>query len=215
MTKLVKYLIAGAAVLALLLAFSTYRACDGYDKYSVLKGQYEALSQVNETQKAESIQQIVALRNLITQKDEKIRNITSHIEVKEGEISTLHAQTDNLEFKYTALEKRVHSVDTLEKRVDNLETQVTIWKGKFTIAEGIIANKDEIIFNINGKYEAAVKIGLEWKSMYESETTLNKLLNKRLNLADKKIASLKFTGTVKGGLVGALAGVVLYGVFKK
>ena len=191
-----------------------YKAWNSYDKKSVYKGRYDALAEEYDTQRDNSKAQISSLRNIISQKDEEIRNKTSHIVEKAGEISTLHAETDELEYAYATLSSNVATVDTLQKRVDNLETQVTIWKQKFSIAETIIADKDTIIFSLNAKYEAQVKISLEWETMYGNEVKLHSLCKQRLSMADKRVGGLRFGGTIKSGLIIGLAGVVIYGLLR-
>jgi len=196
------------AALVILLIVLAFRSCSFIDRYSVLKGRYEALAEEYDVQKDNSKAQILSLRNIIAQKDEKIRNITSHIVEQEVEISVLHAEISGLESTYATLEDK-------DAKIDNLETQVSKWKQKFRIAEAIISDKDDIIFNLTEKYEAQVKISLEWKAMYENESTLRALAEKRLSLADRQIGRLKFGGTIKTGLVVGLAGVVVYGLVRK
>lgn len=196
------------AALVILLIVLAFRSCSFIDRYSVLKGRYDALVEEYDTQRDNSEAQILSLRNIIAQKDEEIHSITSHIVEKEVEISTLHAETAKLEFTYATLEDK-------DAKIDNLETQVSIWKQKFHIAEAIISDKDDIIFSLNEKYEAQVKISLEWRAMYENESTLRALAEKRLKLAGRQIGRLKFGGTIKTGLVAGLAGVVVYGLVRK
>jgi len=205
-------LVAGLVLLALIIV--GYRSCNPYDKKSILKGKYDALSQEYETQKNNSKAQISSLRNIIAQKDEKIRNITAHIVEKEGEISTLHAQTDELESTYSELKEELVSVDTLQLKVDNLEAQVNLWKQKFSLAESVIADKDAIIFSLNEKYESQVEISFNWETMYNNEVKLHSLCKQRLSMADKKLKGLRFTGTIKNGLVLGLAGVVIYSLVR-
>ena len=205
-------LVAGLVLLALIIV--GYRSCNPYDKKSILKGKYDALSQEYETQKNNSKAQISSLRNIIAQKDEKIRNITAHIVEKEGEISTLHAQTDELEEAYAKVDKSAQDVNSLNQRVVNLETQVTIWKQKFTISEGIIADKNKIIFNLNEKYESQVTISFNWETLYNNEVKLHALCKQRLTLADKKLKGLRFGSTIKNGLVIGLAVGVIYGLVR-
>jgi len=201
-----KYVLPTALVILLIVL--AFRSCSFIDRYSVLKGRYEALAEEYDTQRDNTEAQIASLRNIIAQKDEKIRNITSHIVEQEGKISQLHEQTKKLEDTYVVL------LDN-EAKIDNLETQVSTWKQKFQIAEAIISNKDDIIFNLTEKYEAQVKISLEWRDMYKNESTLRTLAEKRLRLADRRIGRLKFGGTIKTGLVVGLAGVVVYGLVRK
>ena len=198
-------LVAGLVLLALIIV--GFRSCDLYDKYSVLKGKYDALSEEYKAQRVKALADIEALRNNIAQKDEEIRNITSQIVEKEGEISSLHTQTGKLEEAYVALTDN-------EAKIDNLTQQVDAWKEKFSLAESVIADKDAIIFSLNEKYESQVKISLNWETLYNNEVKLHALCSQRLKLADKKLRGLRFTGTIKNGLILGLAGVVIYGLVR-
>ena len=198
-------LVAGLVLLALIIV--GFRSCDLYDKYSVLKGKYDALSEEYKAQRVKALADIEALRNNIAQKDEEIRNITSQIVEKEGEISSLHTQTGKLEEAYVALTDN-------EAKIDNLTQQVDAWKEKFSLAESVIADKDAIIFSLNEKYESQVKISLNWETLYNNEGKLHALCSQRLKLADKKLRGLRFTGTIKNGLILGLAGVVIYSLVR-
>ena len=68
--------------------------------------------------------------------------------------------------------------DAIEK-VDNLSKQLSIWKQKFTLAEGIIRDKDVVIFSINEKYEAQVKISLEWRGLYDRQAESRQVKDSR------------------------------------
>ena len=204
-----KYILPAVLVLLLLVValvgYISYK--NNTKKANILLGRYEALTEEYGIQGDNSKAQMSRLRNIIAQKDEEIRNITAHIVEKEVEISTLHAETDKLESAYATLKDK-------DAKVYNLETQVTKWKHKFTLAEGIIQDKDDVIFSLNAKYEAQVKISLEWKGLYDREVTLHTLCKQRLDLADKRIGGLRFGGTIKNGLVIGLVGVVVYGLFR-
>lgn len=203
--KYLKYILPAALVIILIIV--GYRSCGLYDRYSVLKGRYDALAEEYEAQRGSSLKAIEDLDNIIARKDEEINAATSHIVEKEGEISTLHTETDKLEADFLKIK------DAIEK-VDNLSKQLSIWKQKFTLAEGIIRDKDVVIFSINEKYEAQVKISLEWRGLYDREVTLHKLSQGRLRIAEHRIGRLKFGGTLKTGLVMGLVGVVAVGLIR-
>lgn len=203
MNKWIKYAIGAILVFALVLI--GYKSCGLYDKYSVLKGQYDALSQEYDDYKEGALANIEELRNIIAQRDEEIRIINSHIEIKEGEIADLHSRTDELEEAYSEAMQDV-------AKIDNLTKQVSLWKQKFSLAETIIADKDAIIFSLNEKYEAQEKISLEWKTLYENEATLRNLAEVRLKLADKKLRGLRLQVNLGRGITIALGVVLIYGL---
>ena len=70
-------------------------------------------------------------------------------------------------------------------------------------------------FSLNEKYEAQLKISLEWKTLYENEATLRNLAEVRLKLADKKLRGLQFQVNLGRGVTIALGAGLLYAVLAK
>ena len=63
MKKWIKYIIPAAIIIVLIVI--GYKSCSLYDKYSVLKGQYDALSQEYDDYKEGALANIEELRNII------------------------------------------------------------------------------------------------------------------------------------------------------
>lgn len=193
-----------AFIVLLALVIVGYKSCNLYDKYSVLKGEYDALAEEYDQQKVESFTKISDLRTIISHNEDKIRTIVSHIRVKDEEIAELHGTTDELEGAYEEL------IDK-DAKISNLTEQVVAWKQKFTLAESVIADKDAIIFSLNEKYESQVKISLEWKGMYENEATLRVIADERFKLTDRKLRGIQLNLNINQGITYGVVGGV--GVF--
>ena len=204
----IKHIIIGGLILLAFFAMLTYRSCVTIDKYSHLKGQYDALSEEYEIQKETALDNITELQNQITQKDEKIHDLNSSVSTKNEQIKKLNAENKELEDTYATL------TDDKQK-IANLETQVSVWKEKFTLAEGVIAEKDKIIFALTEKYETQVKITGEYKELYEREVRLRGLLEERVRMADSKLGGLRLKFNVSKGVMIALAGLIIYGLVSK
>ena len=196
------------AALVILLIVLGYKSCGLYDRYSELKGRYDALAEEYDTYKDGALKRIDDLNETIEQLDETIAGINRDIDLKNDQLTDLHARTDELESTYTKL-------TDLSEKVDNLETQVSTWKQKFTLAQSIIADKDAIIFSLNEKYEAQVEISLNWKTLYEHEATLRTLAEVRLKLADKKLRGLQFQLNLTRGVTLALGVGIIYSIVAK
>ena len=92
--------------------------------------------------------------------------------------------------------------------VINLRAQISEWKVKFSLAQGVIAEKDEVIFSLRGQLAIQVTLTNEWKANYEHEYTLRLNCEKGIALYQKK---LKFTWPEKVlWTVGGFAGGVLF-----
>jgi len=203
--KHIKYLL--LAVFIISIALFWYKSCSLFDKYSELKGRYDALSQEYDTYRVSAIAEIADLNTIISQKDELIVTLNERVEEKYNEVEELHGISEELESAYTKL------TDNLAK-IDNLEKQVSIWKQKFTLAESIIADKDRIIFSLNEKYNTQLQITTRYKQLYENEVNLRTLAEDRLSLADKKLSGLRFQINLGKGIVIGLGALIIYGLIR-
>jgi predicted nuclease with TOPRIM domain len=203
-----KHIIIGGLILIAVFVMLTYRSCVTIDKYSHLKGQYDALSEEYGAQKEAALGNITELQNQIAQKDEKIHDLNSSVSTKNEQIKKLNAENKKLEDTYATLTDD-------KQRIANLETQVSVWKEKFTLAEGVIAEKDKIIFALTEKYETQVKITGEYKELYEREARLRGLLEEHVRIADSKLGGLQLKFNVSKGVTIALAGLIIYGLVSK
>ena len=199
--KIVKCGVYAVIVLSLFLFIT--KSCNLYNSYSVLKGQYELLQAENNSLIEISQKEISKYQNKIAERDRKIEEITETVAIKTKKIQELSEISTNLEQEIAGLNNK----DII---INKLKENITIWKQKFTIAESIIADKDKIIFNLQEKYEAQLKISLNYKEMYEKSHQLLLLSNKQLKLADRKIRSARLFSSVKTIAIGAIAGYIIY-----
>jgi len=207
--NIVKYGAIGA-ILIICITFFLTRACYKRDtNYDVLKGQYNLLQTETNALIKVSQKEITEYQNTIAERDTRIKEISATVAVKNKKIQDLHIATQNLE-------------DTLdfdtqisnEDKIVNLQKQVEAWKDKFAIISTIVKDKDEIIFNLQEKYNTQLKISLNYKEMYERSQQLVLLADKRLKLADKKIRNARLGSTVKTIALGAVGGYLIYKVVK-
>jgi len=122
----------------------------------------------------------------------------------------LHIVTQNLE--KTLLFATQISKDDI---IDNLKEQVTAWKDKFAIINTVVKDKDEIIFNLQGKYEAQVRISTYYEALWENTRVLMEKQKVRIKVLEGKQRNLQFGSTVKTIVIGGFIGYVGYGVIKK
>ena len=195
--------------IALILMLFIVKSCNIYDNYSVLKGQYNLLQTETNALVKVSQKEIIEYQNTIAERDTRIKEISATVAVKNKKIQDLHIATQNLEDTldfYTLIPN--------EDKIVNLQKQVEAWKDKFAIISTIVKDKDEIIFNLQEKYNTQLKISLNYKEMYERSQQLVLLADKRLKLADKKIRNARLGSTVKTIALGAVGGYLIYKVVK-
>jgi len=199
------YVIVSIVLLALL--WSGYEACNIHDGYSELKGKYDALLIIAAKRKSDAEIIITAQNDYIKQLSETIKGALKVIGDKNSELESKDADIIEVTEAYNLLES-----DT--ERVDNLLSQVNLWKEKFTLAEVIIAEQDSVIFSLNEKYNAQLKITVEYQDLYVNEQQLHALCIQRLGIAEKKLSGQKFISSVKSIIVLGLGGVIAVQVIK-
>ncbi|MBW2037164.1 MAG: hypothetical protein JRI41_06765 [Deltaproteobacteria bacterium] len=198
-----KYLPTALFILAgLFVFFAIQRSCTLHSKYSELKGQYEALAKEHETYKRVTEEEAAHLRKRIEDQD-KI------IVAANKEIAKKHERIARLDEELAGLEEKADKTQNLAKKVTLLERQINIWKQKFSLAQGVIADKDKIIFSLTEKYQTQVRITQHYKTLYEREAQLRELLEKRVKIADSKIKGLNFKLGLSNAAWAVIAGVAV------
>ena len=202
-----KYLVAGCIILAILLSFSWYKSCQESPKEAYWRGQYEIIKANVDAERVELLKEVESLEGDISKKDERIVKLGHKIQADIKRIAKKDQAISKLEITYRDLKN-----DT--ERVDNLTQQVVHWKEKFTSTKQIVHDKDETIFSLTEKYKSQLKISTNYKTLYENECKVSKVLTMRLDICTKRTKSLRFGGTVKSGIVLTLAGIMIYGMVK-
>ena len=208
MTKYIKVIYIVLFIIVAVVGYSWYRSCGESPKEAYWRGQYEVLKANVEEERVASLKVIESLEGNISDKDKAIQRFKEEVKVIESKVTEKSRKIGELEDAYSDLQN-----DT--ERVDNLIQQVAQWKEKFLLSETIIASKDKIIFSLTEKYESQLKITNEYKSLYINECEMSRVLTMRLDICTKKSKGLKFSGTIKNGIVLTLAGVIVYGLVSK
>ena len=181
--------------------------CGSPRKIDELKGQYEEANQIAKVEKQ-------IKEEIIKEQQEEIEVLNTTIEVKNTTIAKKERSIVGLDGQVTDLEDAFDGLDDKDAKIDNLTKQVEAWKGKFSLAQSIIADKDEIIFSLTQKYNAQLIISNSYKDMYETLTQNTKKLQSIVKAQDGQIRKLRLTSGMKTGVVLGLAGLVIYGVLK-
>ena len=178
--------------------------CGNSLKYNKLKAEYSDLEKSFKINTEISKAVIAEKDKEIAEADRKINELESSIKLKNEDIENLDEKLGELEGAYSeSLSK--------DEQIANLKQQVKAWKGKFALAEKIIADKDKIIFSLTRKYEAQVTITLEWQSRYNGVIALNENLGLQVKTLKRQISRLKLGSGMKNVLIIA---AVIYGLVK-
>ncbi len=207
--KINKGILIGIGIaLVLVLVLAVNKSCRLGDKYSLLAGEFNAYKQVA-AKNVEAAQKTVDNQTkVIADMTKKIVSANAEVFKKNEQIVSLNKTVSNLESQYADLK-------TDAERVVNLVAQVNIWKDKFSLAEGIIKDKDWIIFSLTEKYEAQVKITGAVQMQLTDCLKLQVLYDDRIIVLERALKKARFVSKLKtwGGV--ALAGVIVCGLVKK
>ncbi len=203
--KLSKPIIIGVcfALLVIILLIG-YKSCNLTDKYSELTGEFNAYRAVAESA-------AVAARKTITEQTKVIGDMNKKIAVHEAAVSKKNEQIKDANKKLTALEAEYATLTDCPSQRDNLIKQVTEWAGKFSLSEGIIKDKDGIIFSLTEKYDAQVKITGAVQVQLTDCLKLQPLYEDRISVLERALKKARFVSKLKSwGGVALATGVVYF-----
>jgi hypothetical protein len=197
------YYVATGLALAL-----TISVCDGLktqDRYSALAGQLqEALR--NAAADSAILNQVIADKDaIIVELDKKLATSAQVIVGLKGSIAGKDKDLAALRESWAGL--------SAECQTRLRELDVT-WSEKFSLLEGVVAEKDKQIAALSGKYDAQVVIGDAWKQKCEGANrllTISTALNKSLV---RKVKTQAIIGNLKTGAVVAAAGWIIFNAIK-
>ena len=198
--------------LALFVCLLSFRACDIGGKLLKLQGEYETYKKMADQDKQildkeirERERAIVFLQNAIKAKDEEIVKKNEGINKKSKELSGLQKEREQMEI----------SGISKDKIIENLDKQVKVWSEKFSIAEGVIKDKDSQIDALKLSFENQLIIANSIQKQLDNEINLRKVAESALGIASFEIKKLKFTSNLKSMIVLVVGGYLAYDLVKK
>ena len=204
--KNIKY-VAVVVTLCLAIVFLVMDKCGSSRKADELKGQYREAREISEVERRIKEETIREQKEKIETLDATIVVLNTTIAKKEENIGQLGDTIADLEDEFSNLTDK-------DEKITNLVSQVSTWKEKFTLSQGIIKDKDSVIFNLNKKYKSQVVISLSWEESYKSIQRLVQISEQQVKELEKINRRLKLTSGLKTGIVLTMAGVVLYSLLK-
>ena len=175
--------------------------CGDTAKYNKLKGEYQTYHEISRAVVEKSIQAIDEQNDEIGILSEKLTYLHGIIEVKDADLADKEDEIGELKRDFADLEECQAQYDKLV--------------AAFTLVKSIVIDKDEVIFNLNQKYEKQALISIEWEKMYNSVQPLIDIHIKQVKELENINRRLKLTSKLKTGIVLAITGVVLYSLLRK
>jgi chromosome segregation ATPase len=185
-----------------------YKSCNLGDENAELKGEMNAYKQV-------AAKNTEAAKKTIAEQTKVIGDMTKKIAVHEAEVSKKNEQIGSLNKTVANLESQYADLKTDAERVVNLKNQVNIWRDKFSLSEGIIKDKDGIIFSLTEKYDAQVKITSAIDTQLYDCRKLQTLYDDRIIVLERSLKQARFVSKLKSWGGVALAAGIVYVVVKK
>ena len=188
-------------ILGLGIIFLGLDNCGDTAKYNKLKDEYQTYYEISRAVVEKSIQAIDEQNDEIGILSGKLTYLHGIIEVKDADLADKEDELGELKRDFADLKECQAQYDRLVEA--------------FTLCKAISADKDEVIFNLNQKYEKKALISIEWEKMYNSIQPLIDIHLKQVKELEKINRRLKLTSKLKTGIVVAVAGVVLYSLLRK
>ena len=170
-------------------------------EYKVYKAIVEADKQLTDKSLKDSLASLEA-------RDKEIRKSVRVTHALEKELAKKGGVLKDLQGKYD-------KITTCPERVVSLKEQIVFHKEQFSLAQGIIVEKDKIIFSLKDKYSTAMSIADMYKAMHLKELNLRTLCEKKSNILERKFRKHRLSGTIKTTVIGIAVGVIAYQIIDK
>jgi hypothetical protein len=208
-TKYRKYI--GMVVAAVVLIYGAtwfFRALDLKDSYSVLAGEYKNAVARDKQQAKKLLSENLVLAKDIAARDEVIAKKDKDIAAKQNNINHLTGVL-------SGLSGELSNAQTDAEKVPILTAMVETWSEKYKVLEGVVADKDKVISEWKGKFNAQQAITTNYRVMLDAAQYREDILldiNKKLS---GKLRVARLGGKIKTGLILTAVAVVVYGEIKK
>jgi chromosome segregation ATPase len=202
------YLAILAGIVAVILAV---RVMNVTDRYSVLKGEYNAKVEAATESGKYAAGQIAALNTEITLRDTAIVKAQDRIKALTLAGATASGHLSDLQAEYKKIMEMGGDKDA---QITNLNAQIDAWAARFSLAESASAEKDKIIFGLQEKYAAQVSISALWESQFKAERTLRFDAEKLIKSLEWKVRAARANSTVMTLATIAAGGYLIYDKLK-
>lgn len=203
-----KTLIIGLVIIFVLVMFSGYQSYNLYHSTSKLKGQNEMLR----IQRAD-----LEIKNKVLRDEEEaeikelkqdIKSLDVDIAEKEDKIEDKNEAIEKLEVEYLTLQDK-------DKIIDNLSEQNKLLRENFSLALSEIESLKGQVIKWELTYNAQAEISEAWKADYLAEKALRENTDNLLKKVEHRLRRSRLNSKLSKVAIGALAGIVIYGLVTK
>lgn len=202
------WVVVGVIVIVILATLSGLQSYNLYQNVSKLKGQNELL-------KIQRAGLEIKNKVLRDKSEIKISGLKQDIQIlgidiarKEDKIKDKNEVIEKLGVEYLTLQDK-------DKIIDNLLEQNKLLKENFSLALSEIESLKGQVIKWELTYNAQVEISEAWKKDYLAEKALRENTDLLLKKIEGRLKRSQLNSTLSKVAIGALGGIVIYGLVKK
>jgi len=202
------WVVVGIIVIVILATLSGLQSYNLYQNVSKLKGQNELL-------KIQRAGLEIKNKVLRDKSEIKISGLKQDIQIlgidiarKEDKIKDKNEVIEKLGVEYLTLQDK-------DKIIDNLLEQNKLLKENFSLALSEIESLKGQVIKWELTYNAQVEISEAWKKDYLAEKALRENTDLLLKKIEGRLKRSQLNSTLSKVAIGALGGIVIYGLVKK
>jgi hypothetical protein len=120
---------------------------------------------------------------------------------KDADIARKNAYIAASDTRISALDAQLANATTDAQRVPILTATVQEWKGKFSLAEGVISDQTDKIFSLTLKVKSVETVAADYAALYAGKVNEADACAAVVKSLERDLRRSRFTGKVKSGLI--------------
>ena len=213
--KVIRVLVIILIIALIVVTLSINRSCRLKEKASFWSGHYEAQIEVNKDLAKENREGKKTYENRINELNGMIDSANTVNAELEMRMATADRRTETLAETEVELRARELDLDTARELIANLTASRNEWIKKLNLSQEQLDVAEDINFALSEKYEASVNRIVFLEGVILNKDNLIFSLNKNWKTAEKRRRQSKTWGTVKTLGIVALSAYAGYKTLKK
>jgi len=193
--------------LSSLLTLFLFKSCSVGDRYSELRGQYEAYRE-------ETTVRLRKLKEEVSRREKRIVQLKEDILQKNEVFDSLQRQVEKKTIVITRLEKERELLVDKDAVIQNLDKQVAAWKEKYLLEVDKLRTVEAQRNSWKAAYEYQLEVSESLKEQLAREERLRRIAEESLKLADKKLRRARLNTNIRTAVIGGLVGYLGYKLLK-
>lgn len=204
--KLRRYVYLAGGILVLYVLARLWAAIPTYDSKKL--GEFAAAKVAYAKMSKQLLKENDSLTVRIAEKDKQLADKVATIGRKDVIVGGLNGKLVTLQAEYETLKD-------CPSRLVNLTLQVTNLEDTIKVKDGIISDKDDMIFTLTAQKGDYKKIADNYKAMLDAKIAEAEACDAVRKQVARDLKIKQLTGTVKTGIIIGAAGYLLYNALKK